>query len=332
MQVTSARLDAPWWTDPELRDGNPRKEHDIYSFGCVMYHVSLKFSSPYPLLVTMSYTQVLAQVPWHTIHIRRDIKGATSCLATSDSLDITEARRKQIKKCWLPVGSRLSASDAIEFLNSELNSALSGNVPPSQATLRSFTRPTPDPLNVLLFGDVRVGNSSVIDLIVTGDAAQIEETCTLRHTSREVSVGDQRFKLWEASSIKSMGFFRTLFFKRGLKQSCKELYGDKGICLLLCCMRGSSTPKTLVKDYNFFTDIIGSTVGPDRLPIAVVVNHDDWLQQNQENLIRLNMPFYKDACIISLPDDHQNTPELRRKAEDALCKLICDFYQPRPIS
>ncbi|KAG0708304.1 hypothetical protein DFH29DRAFT_476578 [Suillus ampliporus] len=257
-----------------------------------------------------------------------------SCPATSDPPDIMEAYWNQIQRCWSAVGSRLRAPDVVEFLNHELK-ALSGDVPPSKAAVRFSTDPTlPDPLNVLLFGDVRIGNNSVI-MIVTGDTAQIEEACTLRHISREVSVGDQCFKLWEASSIKSMGFFRTLLFKRGLKKSCKELYGDKGICLLLCCMRGSSTPKKLAKDYKFFNDIVGSTAGPDGLPVVVVVNYDDWWQQNEGKLKRLNMQFSRHICITSLPDDQNPSSDIRayrQQAEDALRNLICDNYQTGPVS
>ncbi|KAG1812605.1 kinase-like domain-containing protein [Suillus subaureus] len=120
----------------------------------------------------------------------------------------------------------------------------------STASTLSFS----GPLNVLLFGETGVGKSSVINLIMGGDVAQTSPdgaTCTLTHTCHKIDLGPHTFKLWEVSSIESMGFFKTFFKKWSLKKQYKRLYKDDGVYLLLYCMRGSRAQKALLRDYKF---------------------------------------------------------------------------------
>ncbi|KAG2748021.1 hypothetical protein P692DRAFT_20835360 [Suillus brevipes Sb2] len=198
------------------------------------------------------------------------------------------------------------------------------------------------PLNVLLFGETGVGKSAIINLIMGCDVAQTSpgaETCTLQHTSHEVNLGDRRFKLWEVSSIESMGFFRTLFTKWRLKKSYKRLYKDDGVYLLLYCMRGSRAQRALVKDYKFFTNIVGSTASAaGGVPVAAVVTSledyprdmDLWWARNKDNLESLGMRFSAHACITSLPDGPYASPALRarrHRSEQAIRSLIHNSYQ-----
>ncbi|KAG0704682.1 hypothetical protein DFH29DRAFT_910484 [Suillus ampliporus] len=197
------------------------------------------------------------------------------------------------------------------------------------------------PLNVLLFGETGVGKSSIINLVVGQDAARTSpdaETCTLEHTSYEVSLGSHRFKLWEVSSIESMGFFRGLFFKWRIKKTYKRLYKDDGVYILLYCMRGSRAQRALIRDYKFFTDVVGSTSGPGRVPVAAVVTSledypndmDKWWTKNKDNLERLGMRFSAHACITSLPYDSTASPTMRtrrQRSEQVIRSLIYNSYQ-----
>ncbi|KAG1812496.1 uncharacterized protein BJ212DRAFT_1201757, partial [Suillus subaureus] len=109
--------------------------------------------------------------------------------------------------------------------------------------------------NVLLFGETGVGKSAIINLITGRDVAQTSpdtETCNLEHTSHKVTLGDRCFKLWEVSSLESMGFFRTLSARWLLKKSYNKLYRNDGVCLLLYCMRDSRAQRALLRDYKFF--------------------------------------------------------------------------------
>ncbi|KAG2036987.1 hypothetical protein BDR03DRAFT_399675 [Suillus americanus] len=197
------------------------------------------------------------------------------------------------------------------------------------------------PLNVLLFGETGVGKSSVINLIMGGDAAQTSPdgaTCTLTHTPHKINLGPHTFKLWEVSSIESMGFFKTFFKQWTLKKQYKRLYKDDGVYLLLYCMRGSRAQRALLRDYNFFTGIVGSTAGPGRVPVAAVVtsledypeNMDNWWTNNKDNLERLGMSFSAHACITSLPDNPKSSSIMRarrQRSEQAIRRLIYESYQ-----
>ncbi|KAG2136413.1 hypothetical protein DEU56DRAFT_702114, partial [Suillus clintonianus] len=166
-------------------------------------------------------------------------------------------------------------------------------------------------LNVLIFGEAGVGKSSVINLIMGQNAAQMSldgATCMLEHTSYEVHLGGRNFKFWEVSSIESMGFFRNFFYKWRLKKSYKRLYKDDGVHLLMYCMRGSRAQRALLKDYKFFANIVGSTTGPGGVPVVAVVTRfegypkvmDSWWTKNEGILEHLGMRFSAHACITSL--------------------------------
>ncbi|KAG1812482.1 kinase-like domain-containing protein [Suillus subaureus] len=204
---------------------------------------------------------------------------------------------------------------------------------------RTSTLSTSGPLNVLLFGETGVGKSSVINLIMGQGVAETSprvETCTLVRSPYEINLGTDRFKLWEVSSIESMGFLRTFFKKLRLKRSYKKLYKDDGVYLLLYCMRGSKAQRALVNNYKFFTDVVGSTAG--RVPVAAVVtsledypeNMDNWWTNNEGNLGHLGMRFSAHACITSLPDDPKSSLAMRarrQQSEQAIRCLLYESYQ-----
>lgn len=201
--------------------------------------------------------------------------------------------------------------------------------------------PHSKPFNVLIFGEAGVGKSSIIDLILGRDAARMspdQETYTLAHTPYEISLGIHCFKLWEVPLVESKGFFWTSILKWRLKRSYKRLYKNDGVYLLLYCMRGSGTRKALVRDYKSFTDIVASTTGPGRVPVAAVVtslenhpqNMDEWWMTHKDNLKRLGMQFSSHACITSLPDDPHASPAIcrrRQRSEHVIRSLLYQSYQ-----
>jgi hypothetical protein len=136
-----------------------------------------------------------------------------------------------------------------------------------------------------------------------------------------------------------MGFFRTLFAKWRLKKSYKKLYRDDGVYLLLYCMRGSRAQRALIKDYKFFTDIVGSiSTAAGGVPVAAVVTSledypkdmDRWWLKNKDNLDSLGMRFSAHACITSLPDDPRASPAMRarrHRSEQVIRSLIYNSYK-----
>lgn len=197
------------------------------------------------------------------------------------------------------------------------------------------------PLNVLLFGGTGVGKSAIINLITGRDVAQTSSDPTIpkfEYTPYEVNLGGRRFKLWEVSLLKSASSFWTLPEKRRLKQWYKKLYKDDGVYLLLYCMRGSRAQRASTKDYKLFTDIVGSTARPGRVPVAAVVTSledyprsmDNWWTNNKDNLEHLGMRFSAHACITSLPHEPNASPMVRarrQRSEQAIRSLIHDSYQ-----
>jgi threonine aldolase len=136
-----------------------------------------------------------------------------------------------------------------------------------------------------------------------------------------------------------MGDFGAPFTTWRMKKSYKKLYKDEGVYLLLYCMRGSRAQRALIKDYKFFTDIVGSSVTvAGGVPVAAVVTNlenypkdmDGWWAEKKENLESLGMRFTAHACITSLPDDPNASPALRarrHRSEQVLRALILNSCQ-----
>lgn len=286
IEGSSVRLDAIRWTAPELLSGgSPTKENDMYSFGCVMFHL------------------LALKIPWHTIIEDRTVlenirKG--ECIprpAITDSPDVTNTRWNEIKKCWSAVVPRPSASMTIDFLKNEMK-AMSGDY-------------LLDPLNVVLFGETGVDKSSIINLIVRKNIANEAPDARypmLKHVSK-TTLGRRRCELWEVSSTASIGLFRRFVFKWRIKASYRKLHKDGGAPLILYCMRGPSAP-TASRDYQDFTNIVGSTSHASIVAVVngleSLTNMDDWWTKHEGDLERLGMQFSDHACISSLPD-HPST-------------------------
>jgi hypothetical protein len=182
------------------------------------------------------------------------------------------------------------------------------------------------PLNVLLFGEPRVGKSSIINLILGRNIADTlpDTPCSMfKHSPYEVNLRGRDFRLWDISSIALMNFVRRFFARGRLKKSYMRLHKGSGVHLLLYCMRGPSIPNALPRDYKYFTSIVGST---NAVPIAAVVNGlegslntmDDWWTNNYQGLERVGMHFSQHACITSLSDDRSTS-----RSRDVIHSLIC---------
>ncbi|KAG1837924.1 kinase-like domain-containing protein [Suillus subalutaceus] len=327
--TTAARELNVRWRAPEVigleyDPAKPTFMSDIYSFGGVMF---LILSGVTPWKEKKNSTHIIIELS----------KGATP--ARPDN--IPDYYWRLIQQCWSwdPVG-RPEATEVLRYIDQftqhqaeivAISASQSSRNSPSQAVSLHFSN-TP----YLLFGlnAITFGTFQCFDF--WGDWNQ--EPPTLTHTPYEVSIGTRHFKLWEVSSIEPMGFFRTLLLKWRLKKSYKRLCRDDGVYLLLYCMRGSRAQRARVKDYKSFTDIVGSTAGPGRVPVAAVVtsledyptNMDQWWMRNKDNVERLGMRFSAHACITSLPDDPHASPAMRgrrRRSEEVIRTLLYQAYQ-----
>jgi serine/threonine protein kinase len=360
--------------DP-LSDIKPTTQNDMYSFGRVMFHL-LTLTIPWHDIDDYKVIQKIQNgedIPRPEVsEVTSDVTNARwnhieQCWSIDPSARPCAFMAMNFVKGELEafnqddVLGEVQESDHSPYLVAEqagVSTALSSRsssrtlVPPHKAVSsnplahhllsRASSLSLAGPLNVLLFGETGVGKSAIINLIMGQDVAQISpdaETCTLRHTFHEVSLGNRQFKLWEVSSLGSMGFFRTLFAKWRLKKSYKKLYRDDGVYLLLYCMRGSRAQRALIRDYKFFIDIVGSTsTAAGGVPVAAVVTSledyptdmDKWWVTNKDNLESLGMRFSKHACITSLPNDPHASPAMRarrQRSEQVIRHLIHDSYQ-----
>lgn len=196
---------------------------------------------------------------------------------------------------------------------------------------------------MLVFGQTGVGKSSVINLILGQDVVQTSpdaEVCTMEHTSYDICLKDRQFRIWEVSSLRSMGSFRNLSLGSRLNKHVANLRGyNGGIHLLLYCIRGSRAQKALVNNYTHVANAVGSIAGC--ISIAAVVtcledyprSMDDWWVANNENLGKLGMQFSGYACVTSLPEDPSASRGIRLRrlqSQQAVRSLICGSVGSSP--
>ncbi|KAG2337553.1 kinase-like protein [Suillus weaverae] len=354
-------------------DIKPTTQNDMYSFGRVMFHL-LTLTVPWhdideykvvqkiqngediPRPEISEATSDITDARWNHIEqcwsidssarpcaftTMNFIKGELEAPKQDDVLD-GEVQESHQSAYLVVEQARISIAPSIQSSSRTLIPSRNA-VPSSPLAYHPFSTASSlslaGPLNVLLFGETGVGKSAIINLIMGRDVAQTSPdgaTCTLQHTFHEVILGDRRFKLWEVSSLDSMGFFRTLFAKWRLKKSFKKLYKDDGVYLLLYCMRGSRAQRALISDYKFFTDIVGSTTTvAGGVPVAAVVTSledypkdmDKWWTNNKDNLERLGMRFSSHACITSLPDDPTSSPAMRARRQRSEQTIRCLIYE-----
>ncbi|KAG1870421.1 kinase-like domain-containing protein [Suillus tomentosus] len=376
IEGSTVRPGAVRWTAPELlrphdpsSNIKPTTQNDMYSFGRVMFHLltliipwhdideykiiqKIKNGEDISRPEVSKATSDVTDARWDHIEQCWSIDpSARPCALTAmnfitgelealiqDDVVVGEEQENYQNGCLVVEQPKISTVPLLQTLVPSRKT-----VPSAPLTHHLFSTASSlslaGPLNVLLFGESGVGKSSIINLIMGREVAQTSpdaEVCALRHTPHEVSLADRRFKLWEVSSISSMNPFRTILAKWRLKKSYKKLYRDDGVYLLLYCMRGSRAQRALIKDYKFFTDIVGSTATvAGGVPVAAVVTSledyprdmDMWWTKNKDNLEGLGMRFSAHACITSLPDDSTFSPAMRARQQRSEQVMRCLIYE-----
>jgi serine/threonine protein kinase len=135
VEESTVRPGAIRWTAPELLrsrdppfDTKPTTQNDMYSFGRVMFHVSLSIPSLRNLYLMYHSSQLLTlTVPWYVIDEYRviqkiqtgeDIPRPEVSEATSD---VTDARWNFIEQCWsIDPSARPCAFMAMNFVKGKL--------------------------------------------------------------------------------------------------------------------------------------------------------------------------------------------------------------------
>ncbi|KIJ63798.1 hypothetical protein HYDPIDRAFT_155331 [Hydnomerulius pinastri MD-312] len=173
--------------------------------------------------------------------------------------------------------------------------------------------PTGPPKNIIIFGEMGVGKSSLVNLIAgkkLADTSSKAESCTFAATPHPVTVNSQPFVLFdtagmnEPQNLSNKKEARDAFVDAAKQavQLISKLDREGGIALLVFCMQGGRVTRSMQHAYTFFVNVLCN----DRVPVAVIATKleteedmDGWWEENKELLDRYGVASNGHACITA---------------------------------
>lgn len=196
-------------------------------------------------------------------------------------------------------------SDFVEGLRRRIAGGSSAADPPPES-LTFHPEATDNAPNVIIFGETGVGKSSIINMIAGAASAAVSNAaigCTFESVPYDVELSGCKYRLWDTAGLNegehgNVAADRAIENLRVLVEGLK----DRGVSLLVYCIRGSRLRDIVKVNYDLFYKVICS----GEVPIVVVVtgleNEEDmenWWKDNAEDFDRQGMIFSGHACITA---------------------------------
>ncbi|KAG6334070.1 hypothetical protein ID866_5020 [Astraeus odoratus] len=164
-------------------------------------------------------------------------------------------------------------------------------------------------INVILFGETGHGKSSVVNLIVGKNVADVSRNalpCTLNSKKYQIGIGLHRFRIWD-----TIGFNEPKLSTNDLYSALgkaheliSEVTADGGINLLLFCARAGRITQTMENNYRLFYEVLCEK----KVPIAFVLTHledeeemESYWTKNGETFTDAFGTTFGHACITGSP-------------------------------
>ncbi|KAL4074334.1 P-loop containing nucleoside triphosphate hydrolase protein [Scleroderma yunnanense] len=189
---------------------------------------------------------------------------------------------------------------------------------------------SPKSINIVLFGEVGVGKSSLVNLIAGRDAAKVSsdvQACTLDSKDHTFQIGPAQVQIWDTvgldePELDSDGYLDAV--EKAI-QLIKSLNAAGGISLLLFCIRGNRVTATMQSNYRLFYEILGRK----EVPIALVVTHlereqtmEDWWLRNVKMLEWYGIVTAGHACVTCILDHPKH-----QESQDAIRALLTQYNE-----
>ncbi|KIJ08777.1 hypothetical protein PAXINDRAFT_120161 [Paxillus involutus ATCC 200175] len=168
--------------------------------------------------------------------------------------------------------------------------------------------------NVIIFGEMGAGKSSLINLIAGEKLAETSSkvaSCTFEATPHEVIISSEKFVLFDTAGMNEPENLydakqtRAAFVTAAKQahQLISRLDRDGGIALLVFCMQGGRVTRSMQHAYSFFVNVLCN----GRVPVATVVTKleteddmDQWWDDNKQNLDAYGVSSAGHACVTSV--------------------------------
>ncbi|KAG2030273.1 P-loop containing nucleoside triphosphate hydrolase protein [Suillus americanus] len=184
-----------------------------------------------------------------------------------------------------------------------------------------------DTCNIVICGEAGSGKSSLVNLIAGTNMAVTSPDamgCTTGTSVYDILVrGTSKVKFFDTAGLDegSEGAVPDKKARRMLRELLQTLMEQGGIHLIMYCVRGQKTIRTLRRNY----ELIHSQVKKE-VPIVLVVtclesykpDMEEWWRVNEPAISNLGMTFAGHACITTAISHEAR----RAHSYDAVCKLI----------
>ncbi|KAI5994067.1 hypothetical protein F5J12DRAFT_418296 [Pisolithus orientalis] len=191
-------------------------------------------------------------------------------------------------------------------------------------------------LNVLVMGEIGSGKSSVVNLLVGRNVAEISSgtgVCTLKTTRHEATVESMKVHIWEVKGFnepdsntgKNLGKdTATLGMELG---PILNADADAKVDVILLCMLGPKVKMTTTRIFESVSNVLGR-----HIPIVSVVtglelekeNIKNWWDRNQKPLTRMGLQGTEHACITGLQGTKYAA--ISKKSRESLVSILEDQY------
>ncbi|KAG1725507.1 hypothetical protein EDB19DRAFT_1643988 [Suillus lakei] len=174
--------------------------------------------------------------------------------------------------------------------------------------------------NFIIFGEMGVGKSSLVNLIAGDQLAKSSsgaESCTLQSTEYPVTFSDPRLNVnlfdtvgLDSPTMNNAGYLDALVKAHELIVSLRNRGGVHG---LLFCMKAGRVSTTVQQNYRLFFEFLCQ----EQVPLALVItnlenedNMDDWWTKNKAHIENSGIVPVTHVCITTIKG-YQNAYEAR---------------------
>ncbi|KAG1748194.1 hypothetical protein EDB19DRAFT_249686 [Suillus lakei] len=171
------------------------------------------------------------------------------------------------------------------------------------------------PQNFIVFGEMGVGKSSLINLIAGEQVAKSSsgiQPCKLGSTEYPIRLSDPQLNVnlfdtvgLDSPTLDSASYLDALVKAHELIVSLKNQGGIHG---LLFCIKGGRVSRTIQQNYRLFYEFLCQ----EKVPLALVVtnlenevNMDDWWTRNKAHVEKSGVVSVTQVCITTIMG-HQN--------------------------
>ncbi|KAG0697665.1 P-loop containing nucleoside triphosphate hydrolase protein [Suillus ampliporus] len=174
--------------------------------------------------------------------------------------------------------------------------------------------------NFVVFGEMGVGKSSLINLIAGEQRAESSsgtQSCTLESTQYQIRLSDPQLdvNLFDTAGLDSPTMNNTSYLDALVKahELIVSLKNQGGVHGLLFCMKGGRVSSTMQQNYRLFYEFLCQ----EQVPLALVVTNleneadmDEWWTRNKAHIEKSGIVPITQVCITTIKG-HDNVHEKR---------------------